>query len=1289
MIHYFPRKGLKIYLSFIFFGISFLLFVKNPCSAQSQALSSAYPALIQQADQALAAKDLAAALLYYEKATHARPELSYASGKIAEINTTLETDPNKRAVLFENIIIKAEGLYKQRNYPDAKTEYRKAILIDPALQFPKDRLSQIRAVYTDPEDVAYFNDALTNGDKALAANDFDKAVSLYETALTVKPDDKAIKDKIAKTRKQKADYKIQSETSAKNIAAGDKLLKADNRTDARSAYQKALDVTPDNQYAKQKIQEIDNYLDNQKALQDAYDKVIEVADQLYISRDFTNARLKYQEALKAKPEARYPKDMIEKTKTGESQLQSDQQKYDAALAGAENLLKSADYEAALIGFKTASGIKPAENYPKTKIAEIEKLINERNTRKEAFDLVNKNGDQSLLEKKYDIALNHYRNALSLLPGEVYPAKKIEEINKIAEQAKTLDENYRKSVAEADQQFSLKKYEDAISSYTRALVIKTGDTYALSRINEAQSQLAQLKSVDENYRAAISSGDKLLSESKYDEALTAYKQALGFKPAEKYPQDKADEISETLLKQNSDNEAYTQAVTNGNKAMTSENYNQAIALFQDAQKMKPGEVYPRQRIDEIKALIAAEQKRQEQYSTAINTGDHLFTGREYNLALVAYTEAATLKKNENYPQEQIAKINKILGDLRSAEENYKQAVTEGDQNFRNLKYTEAVASFQKASGIKPAEAYPKTQLEKINSLLAKQQKLDNDFLTLLASADQLFDTKKYVESIQDYRKALVLKPTEKYPSEKIREAEKQISELKALQAVYDKAIAEGDKQLASKDLENSLVSFKTANSAKPEESYPLKKIAEIQAILDKNKADKDRYREAVALADKFFKAEKYRDALEPYQRATTIIPSEKYPLEQIALINTKLAEQKRIDDDYQKQVSDADIQFKSGKYDAALNLYTRAGILKPQEQLPRDKVAEIGGLLADMKLKDENFRKAINTAAELYAAKNLPGAIKSYEEALRIKPEEKNPQERINTIRAEIKNIEDNYSRAVTLGDSKLASKDFMEALNAYQHALEIKPDEEYPKSKIARINSALEAQQEELAKMYNSYISDGDRLFASKDYTGAISAFTKAAGIKSAEAYPKQRIAEINKIIDEIELVRKAEYSKALGEADNLYNSKIFDLAIDAYETASGINPMDSYPVGQISKIRKYMADHAIQDLDSQTQLIKAGEEKRFNFQAIEPKMRKNNYILLKARSAGTAVTKVYLNYGKDNQKNGGIVLRSLDKTTINDYLIRISVQDKWYREDNNWISLFVETGDIEISKVQIAAGDE
>ncbi|MFZ4548049.1 MAG: hypothetical protein ACOYN4_11470, partial [Bacteroidales bacterium] len=546
-----------------------------------------------------------------------------------------------------------------------------------------------------------------------------------------------------------------------------------------------------------------------------------------------------------------------------------------------------------------------------------------------------------------------------------------------------------------------------------------------------------------------------------------------------------------------------------------------------------------------------------------------------------------------------------------------------------------------------------------------------------------------EAITEYRKALTMKPSEKYPVEKIAEAEKEIASVKEKQLAYDKAVADGDKKLQAKEYKNALTAFKNASLAKPGEQYPTSKITEIEAIIAKQNTDNSNYTDAITLADNFFKEQKFREAMEPYQRATTIKPLEKYPQEQIVAINKFLAEQKKIDDDYQKLITDAETQLKANKYNEAKAIFESASALKPSEKLPKDKIAEIEGILSDIKLKDEKYTKALTTAAEFYAAKNADAAIKSYEEASLLKPSEKYPQERISAIKVELKAIDDTYNKAIALGDSKLASKSLMEALNAYQNALEIKPTESFPKTKITEINTLLLAQKEEMEKMYTSYIADGDALVNGKDYSGAKSAFTKAAGIKPDESYPKQRLTEINKIVEEIELTRKAEYTKALGEADKLYNTKIFDQAIDAYEAAAKINPADSYPENQINKIRKYISDHAIQDLYSQAFQITEGNEKKFTFSSIEPRLRKNNYILLKARSTGKSSPKVYLNYGKDSQKNGGIVLRSLDKTVISDYMIRISVQDKWYREDNNWISIYVETGDVEITKVQIAAGDE
>ena len=95
----------------------------------------------------------------------------------------------------------------------------------------------------------------------------------------------------------------------------------------------------------------------------------------------------------------------------------------------------------------------------------------------------------------------------------------------------------------------------------------------------------------------------------------------------------------------------------------------------------------------------------------------------------------------------------------------------------------------------------------------------------------------------------------------------------------------------------------------------------------------------------FTDKKYSEALEPYQRASKIKPSEKYPQDQIAEINQQIADQKKLDEDYQKLITDADTQLKAGKYDEARSLYTNAGALETSEKLPKDKIAEIDGILA--------------------------------------------------------------------------------------------------------------------------------------------------------------------------------------------------------------------------------------------------------------------------------------------------------------------------------------------------------
>jgi tetratricopeptide (TPR) repeat protein len=867
----------------------------------------------------------------------------------------------------------------------------------------------------------------------------------------------------------------------------------------------------------------------------------------------------------------------------------DQEKYDAALASAESLLKSSDYEAALMGYKSALAIKPAETYPKNKISEIEKLINERTSRKEAYDIAIKNGDQAFGEKKYDPALSHYRNALSLLPGEKYPTQRIEEINTLLAQQKTQDENYKKTLAEADKLFVANKFEDAIIAYNKCMAIKPEEVYPQQKITEAQNQLANARSKDENYSAAIAAADKSLAELKYDEALSSYKQALTIKPAEKYPKDKSDEINKILAKQKSDNDKYILAISNGEKAMTASNHALALNSFQEASGIKPNEQYPKDKIAEINAALAAQQKNDELYNTAVKNGDLSFGAGEYDKAIASYTEATNLKKAEKYPQDQLAKINKILADAHSAQENYTQAITEGDNNFTNQKFAEAIASYKKAQAIKPSEEYPKTQIEKINTLLVAQEKQNADYLAAIASADKQFTSKSYDEAILGYRKALELKPTEKYPSEKIAEAEKLIADLKALQESYDKAIANGEKSFTEKDYPNSLVSFKSASDLKPTEAYPKQKINEIQAILDQDKAEAQRYQEAVAQGDKLLTDKKYNEALAPYQQASTIRPSEKYPLDQIAKINQLITEQNKLEADYLKLTTDAGILLKDTKYNEARSLYVNAGSLKPDEKLPKDKIAEIDAILAGIQQQEANYTKAISEGDAFFTGKKYTEAITSYTTAADIKPSETYPKtqlEKINTLLTEQKKLNDEYLTLIATADKSFDDANFQEAIIDYRKALTLKSAEKYPADRIAESEKQiadLKAKQE----AYEKAITEGDKKFLAKDYENALTDFRTAVSLKAAETYPAQKITEIQTILDK----NKAEndrYQDAITLADKFFASEKYREALEPYQRATTIKPTEKYPQEQINHINQLLAEQKKLDDDYQKLIIEA-----------------------------------------------------------------------------------------------------
>lgn len=101
---------------------------------------------------------------------------------------------------------------------------------------------------------------------------------------------------------------------------------------------------------------------------------------------------------------------------------------------------------------------------------------------------------------------------------------------------------------------------------------------------------------------------------------------------------------------------------------------------------------------------------------------------------------------------------------------------------------------------------------------------------------------------------------------------------------------------------------------------------------------------------------------------------------------------------------------------------------------------------------------------------------------------------------------------------------------------------------------------------------------------------------------------------------------------------------------------------------------------------IAAGDEKKFSFEPVAIASRKDNFVYLRIRNLSGKPFNILMRYGRDAQANGGVVIRNVTTDgKINERLISVRDQDLWYRADNNWLSLFPQGGDIEVSFIQVS----
>lgn len=1105
----------------------------------------------------------------------------------------------------------------------------------------------------------------------------------------------------------------QSKTYDEAIIMGDKFFSDHNFLDAKAYYQKALSFKKQDEYANAQISKIIVEMSSQMEREERYIVIIDRADELFDKNKFDDALVEYAKALAVISDDDYAQNKIVKINDIQTNQKEKLETFNALIFEGKKYLEENKHSEAIINFKNAHKVFPDNKEPETLILEAKNLKAEYDAKLEIYNEEVELANRYISIKNYAEAIEHLNKAIVIFPDNWAVENEIKKYQPLAEK----QQEYNIKVEKADELYINKNYASAKEMYLQASDLWSENSYTTDMVDRIDERLnLQMADLDVNYDKSIKSADSLFNSDELISARTEYNFSLSLKPNEAYPKTKLNEIEAVFERQRQEIEVDYQAIVrSGDSLLALNNYSDSKVKYELALSVRPEDTYPTSKLKEIDGILlglAAQSELEKQYTSIIAEADALVNSKSYDEAIVKYQEAISIKAGDNYPLARIAEIENVIANAARQNEidkDYAEQMEIAKNLFNEDKLADARTTFVKASELKPLEQEPKTEIAKIDGIFEQREHqlvLDSQYQTYLRKGDSLSGLKQFDESILAFQQALALKPNNSFANDQLTAVQDQKAEYEeslATQEVYDSSIVKGDELFTQNNYSESKKEYEKARGLKPQEEYPITKIQEIEvllvAIAAQNTLDLQ-YATLIGEADGLYSSTQYENAILKYRKASSLKPKEEYPQSKIAateILIANVAKQKEIDDEYSKQMDMAERLFNDNYLAEAKNTYLAAKEIKPLEEQPKLEIAKIDSIIdyeANQLRIETEYQAYIDQGDSLIGIKLFDESIVEYNAALALKAGDAFANNKISSAQTDkveydkaIASLQA-YEYAIKEADDLFADKKYSESILAYEKASGIKANKTYPKNKVNEINAILARLAAENTRKYNEAIVKADNHFDASNLSEAVIQYKIASSFKPTENYPKERIAESNSLIEEkLRLVRN-EYNLAIAEADKLYATKIYDKAIVAYQKADQIFPEEDYPEERIAKILKLIEENAITDVINQKITINSGTTETLNFEPVRINVRKSNYIFVKATNLSGNSFKIIFGYGSDKGKNGGFMVQVPEGNEQNDYIIRVGNQYKWFSEDNNWISVSPENGDIEISLLRISKSD-
>lgn len=1185
-------------------------------------LEADYLAAVKAGDDAFAKKEYESALSSFEEALGYKPNEKYPAEKIIELDALIEAQKTEELAEkqenqeYYNLIEAADNLKEEGNLEKASSTYKEASAKRPSEQYPKDQIAAIQKLLDEKNqalaDEEAYNAAIKSGDVFFKQNSLRPAKEKYEAASKLKPEEaypkeklKQIEDKMAELEEREALKKKYTDA----INAGDKAYDAEDFQAAKDKYEEALTFESSSTYAKGRIEMCDEALASSKAEEERLAKIQELLEK-------GNADLageKYEDAVASFSEVLTLDDENAEatTKLAEAQLKLEElasqaeseKQYTALIEEGDQANTAKKLEDALAKYEAAKVIKETPEVNE-KIAGVQDAINL--AKLEADKEANYNALITDAEAKFGAddlqgAIDKYTEALALDPSKPEPTAKIAEIQKIideraANQAK--NEEFAGLMKEGSDLMAADELENAKLKFQEASTIDPTSPEPQAKIDEIDALIAQNEAnqeMAEQFAALMKEGSDLMAADDLENAKSKFEEAKSIDPSKAEPQIKIDEIDALIAENESQQQKQEQFIAlmkEGNDLMASDDLTNAKSKFEEAAVLDPTSTEPQTKIDEINALIAknaSEQEKAEQFAALMKEGNDLMASDDLNKAKSKFQEASALEPSETEPKEKIEEINALIAEKTANQENaaaLQTVIDEADKLFGESEWENSQAKYNEALALDPTNEYAKGRLGEIDLKIAEEEnRAQVD--ALLADANALRVNNELENARSKYQEVLAIDPSNTAATAKIDEIN---SELAALQNAEQKEQAFADLKAEGTELfnENKLPEakqkFTEALSFKSDAEVEAT-IAEIDKLIAASQAEanqEEQYAQFIEQAESSEGNEDYAAAISAYKSASGIKPTETLPKEKIKELTDKLAEKQAsnaLEVKYANLISEAEAFEGDQNYTAAISSYEKASAVKPEQTLPKSKIAELKALMeanaANQAVIDQQYAEAMDRGEKLMSSEDYLDAITAFNEALALKPTEQEPKDRAAAAEEAERQKGDGdaqYEKILTVAEAKIESGDYNKAEELIDRAKMFKPEDKRPDELLAQVNK-LRARDKQFAE----FMAAGELEANGKNYKNAIAQFEKAKALKPTELIPQDRIDEMNRLLTEASSVNQKEtlYKNYMDKGQAAMTGTKFVEALGHYQNALSVKEGDQQAQDKVNEIQQILDDLA------------------------------------------------------------------------------------------------------------------